>query len=96
MRKKYVPSERAVKNPRHFLITLRGERFKVGIGGKVVIQKTPPKRPVVFEEATEEQLRYVREEMGMVKLVDVVEEKTAKRKRRGGRKKNVEHKEEEE
>lgn len=65
----YRPTERAVESPRLFL----SNDLQVGIGGPVTIKKKPPKRPVIYPEATPDQYRQLFEE-GQTILIEKVEE----------------------
>lgn len=65
----YRPTEKAVESPRLFL----SNDLQVGIGGSVTVEKKPPKRPVIYPEATPDQYRQLFE-AGQTSLIEKVEE----------------------
>ena len=65
---KFVPNEEAKANPRHY--NLNGK--KVGVGGTVVVKRTPPKIPVTYKEATAAQYKELYD-LGFKHLIKKVE-----------------------
>ena len=71
MANKYIPTQKAINNPRRVLV----KNVWVGVGGDIKITRKPPKKSTVIKEATPSQYKTLFEKH---KLTSLVELKTSK------------------
>lgn len=69
---KFVPTEEAKARPRNFRLP-NGKR--VGLGGEIVIKRSPPKLDSVIPEATEEEYQMAYESGGLSHIINKITRK---------------------